>query len=76
MLEKEYKYFLSIRDKLVKEHPNEYVVIRDENILGFYPSEEDALKNMSNYELGTFLVQECIPEDHNIHRHHSRVVFA
>ena len=42
MLEKEYKYFVKNRNKLVKEHLNEFVVIKGEKILGFYSSENDA----------------------------------
>ncbi len=76
MLEIEYKYFISNIDQLIKEHLNEYVVIVNEKILGFYSSEEEALKNMAGHELGTFLVQQCIPADQNIQKYYSRVVFA
>ena len=76
MLENEYAYFVSVRDRLVKEHRGEYVVIKDNNIIEFYPSEIAAIKAMSGHELGTFLVQLCVPEDESIQKYHSRAVFV
>ena len=76
MLEKEYKHFLSIQDELIKDHFEEYVVIKDTQILGFYSSEEEAFKSMIGNELGTFLTKQCIPGDDRVHRFHSRVAFA
>ena len=76
MLEKEYDYFVSVRDRLVKEHRGEYVIIKDNETIGFYPSENAAITAMTGNELGTFLVQQCIPEDESIQKYHSRAIFA
>lgn len=76
MLEKEFQYFKQNRNELVKTHLNEYVVIKGEEIIGFFPSEEKALRAMSEHELGTFIVQQCIPEDLDIYKYHSRVAFT
>ncbi len=76
MLEKEYDYFVSLRDRLVEEHRGEYVIIKDNEIIGFYPSENAAITAMTGHELGTFLVQQCIPEDESIQKYHSRANFA
>ncbi len=76
MLDKEYNYFVSVRDNLVKEHPGEYVVIVGYEILDFYGSEKIALEAMVHRELGTFLIQHCIPEKESIQKYHSRVIFA
>ena len=76
MLEKEYAYFSANRDGLVKEHAHEYVVIKGEEIKGFFPSENAALEAMRNHELGTFLIQHCVPEEQEIRRYHSRAEFS
>ena len=75
MLEKEYEYFESIRDELVKEHLNEYVAIQDQKVIGYYKKKDEALSELSGkYEIGTFLIQQCIPEDTETQVFHSRVV--
>lgn len=76
MLEKEYEYFLSIIESLLKEHLNEFVVIKDKKIIGFFKTEADALEAMVSHEIGTFLVQKCLPEIEVIQKFHSRVIFA
>ena len=76
MLNKEYEYFSSIRDKLIKENFGEYAVIWGEEVLGFYKTEDDALLAMKDIELGTFLIQQCVPEEESIQKYHSRAVFA
>jgi hypothetical protein len=77
MLEKEYEYFKKIRSALIKDHLNEFVVIKKEEILGFYPSFEQAIEDTSkNHQLGTFIVQKCVPKDLDVHRYHSRVIFS
>jgi len=76
MLEKEYEFFLGKRSELVKNHMNEFVVIRGEEILGFYSSEDEALQSMVRYDLGTFLVQQCLPANQTRQKFHSRVVFT
>jgi len=75
MLEKEYSYFESMRDQLLKEHLREYVAIKDNEIIGFYLNKIEALKELSNrYELGTVLIQQCIPEEADTQVLHTRAV--
>lgn len=76
MLEKEYEYFLSVRNRLINEHRGEYVVIKDKDVVGFFSSENDAIEAMNDHELGTFLIQHCIPEEESLQKFHSRALFA
>lgn len=77
MLEKEYNYFKRIRSQLVKDHLSEFVVITGEKVLGFYNSIDEAIQATSaDHELGSFIIQECIPEGAEINRYHSRVVLT
>lgn len=60
MLEKEFKYFQDHRAELSKEHPDKFVVIKDETVLGFYDSELQAYtETKKSHQPGTFLIQQC-----------------
>jgi hypothetical protein len=74
-LEKEFKFFLSHQDELVKEHQGKVLVIKNERVLGAYNSELEAVeKTRKNHEIGTFLVQKCEPgEESYTAIYHSRV---
>jgi len=59
-LEKEFRYYLAHRDEIIREHQGEFVVIKDEKIIGVYPSEIEAIKaTTKKHPLGTFLVQKA-----------------
>lgn len=77
MLEKEFDYFLSNRKELVERYKGKYIAIKDNEILGAFDSLSEAIKETSKHEeLGTFLVQECIPSsDAYTQTFHSRVSF-
>ena len=76
MLEKEYKYFEKMSSKFVKEHSSEFVLIKDEKAAGFNKTIDEALKKASEkFELGTFLVQQCLEKEESIQKYHSMVLF-
>ncbi len=77
-LEKEFKYYLEHQEELVKEYNGKFVVIKDHEVLGAYDSEIEAIeKTAANHEIGTFLVQQCLPGKESYTKtFHSRVVFA
>lgn len=51
-LEKEYVYYQANKDRLVKEHPGKFVLIKGVQIAGYHSSEqkayEDGLKRFGN----------------------------
>jgi len=60
MLEKEFKYYLSHQNELLKTYDKRFLVIIDETVVGDYDSHEQALfDSMKKYEMGKFLIQEC-----------------
>ena len=60
MLDKEFQYYLDNQGELVKKINGRFIVIIGEDIVGNHESYEQALfKSMKNYELGSFLIQEC-----------------
>ena len=58
MLEKAFNYFSDHFEELLKEHPEEYVVIIDEEIIGFAETEKEAFEIAADYELGTFFIKQ------------------
>lgn len=78
MLEKEFQYFLDHQKELVKKYDNKFIVIIGEAVVGSYETEAEAfLKSSEKYELGTFLIQQCISgEEAYSQNFHSRVTFA
>jgi hypothetical protein len=77
MLDKEFKYYIEHQKELVKKYNNKFIVIKGSTILGVYDSDSEAYnETLKNHELGTFLIQHCLPgkESHTI-TFHSRVVF-
>lgn len=78
MLEKEFKYYLSSQAELVSKHLGKFLVIKDESVIGVFDSEIEAYNDsVKKFELGTFLIQECLPgKDNYTQTFHSRIVFA
>jgi hypothetical protein len=77
-LEQEFKYFIEHQDELVRQHVGKFVVIKDRTVIGVFDDEIEAIKVTSQkHEMGTFLVQQCIPGAEGYSQNfHSRVAFA
>lgn len=62
MLEKEFEYFKKHQVELVKQYEGKFIVIKNEKVIGVYETEIEAYqKTQETEELGTFLIQRCIP---------------
>ena len=63
-LEKEYIYYQTNKDKLIREHLGEYTLIKGEEIVGYFSSEkkayEDGLKRFGNQP---FLIEKITREE-------------
>jgi len=77
-LQKEFRFYIENQEDLVKKYNGKFVVIKDQNIIGAYHDELEAIKKTSEeHELGTFLVQKCEPGTNSYTQtFHSRVAFA
>lgn len=76
MLKKEFQYYLDHQEELVKKYNGKYVVIKNEEIIGVYDDDLEAVKEtQKEHELGTFLVQKCESEKPSL-IFHSRVAFV
>jgi 3-methyladenine DNA glycosylase AlkD len=74
-LEREFDYYLKNQGELIKKFSGKFIVIKDEEVIGAYDTELEAIKEASKHnELGTFLVQKCEPGSENYTQtFHSRV---
>ena len=59
MISEEFTFYKANQDKIVQDHLDDFVVIKNQQILGYYNSEEDAFNSMLDEELGTFMVKRC-----------------
>jgi len=60
MLEDDFKFFVDHQDELAREYVGQYLIIKDKQVVGHYPSFENAYhRGVEQYGLGNFLIQEC-----------------
>jgi len=77
MLEKEFQYYLDNQEDFVKKYSNKFLVIKNQEVVGVYNTKEGAYDDAtSKFELGTFLIQQCLPGTlGHTQTFHSQVVF-
>lgn len=78
MLEKEFQYYLDNQADFVKKHANKFLVIKNQEVVGVYDTKENAYDDAtSKFELGTFLIQQCLPGTlGHTQTFHSQVIFT
>lgn len=76
-LEEELDYYIKHQNELVKQYEGKYLVIKNKKIVGAYDSEIEAYNDAKNkFEVGTFLIQPCMPGSESYTQtFHSRVAF-
>lgn len=63
-LSKDDEYIIKKMEDLLKEHKNEFVLVHDCQIQGFYKTRQDALKNIKGkYRLGEFIIKEVTKDN-------------
>jgi len=77
-LQKQLDYFKSYQDELVKKYEGKFLVIKDQEIQGVYNTEIEAYTDAKKkFELGTFLIQQCLPgQESYTQTFHSRVALS
>ena len=72
---KNFDYFIEHLDEFLKEHYGKFVVVKDEEVLGFYDSFDEAIEEaLKEYEIGTFIVQECVNNERSANTFYSNNV--
>ena len=59
MLKDDFEYYTVNQGEIVKDHLDEYVVIKNSAVVGYFKEEAQAFESMKANELGTFLVKKC-----------------
>lgn len=74
-LKKEFEFYTKNQTELVKKYAGKFIVIKDQKVIGEYSSEDEAyFESIKLHEIGTFLIQHCLPgEDSYTQTFHSRV---
>lgn len=64
-LNKLYQWYQEHRAEIIKGHENEQVLLKDNEVIGYYTTEEAALVDVAKrgFQLGDFLIQKCISEE-------------
>ena len=77
MLDTEFKYFTVNQDELVAGHNGKFIAIVGTKVMGAFDTELEAyLATNKDHEVGTFLIQHCLPGTLSYTQtFHSRVVF-
>jgi len=66
VLEKEFQYFVDNQNDLFKQFPEQYLVIKDQKVIGVYDNKIDAyFETQEEHELGSFLIQFCSLDQEN-----------
>ncbi len=62
MLEKDFEYFIANQEELVSKYLGKFIVIKDQQVVEAYATPLEAyLEAKKSFEVGTFLIQACIP---------------
>ncbi len=62
MLEKEFQYYLDHQEEFVGKYLAKFLVIKGQEVVGVYETKQQAYNDStSQYEIGTFLIQHCLP---------------
>lgn len=78
MLEKEFKFYLDNQKELLKGYLNKFIIIKDQNVVASFDTKQEAYDFATEkFELGTFLIQQCLPGDlGHTQTFHSQVIFS
>ena len=72
VLQQEYDFFLAHLQKFSKKHLNEFVVIKEDQVIGFFQSYEKALvEGLAKFGATTpFFIEEVTKEEKVVHFFH------
>ena len=69
ILKKEYKMYLEHQDEFISQHLNDYVLIKEEKIVGFFKSYEGALNDgLKHFGNVPFFIR-LVKKEEEVHFH-------
>lgn len=78
-MESDFKWFNANRAEIIKDHINERVVIRNKEVLGYYPTDRAAIDAMAarGLPIGEYSVQRCRTAEDDVEYYYTgRYAFA
>jgi hypothetical protein len=68
MLETEIKYYEKNKKEWLAKREDQFVLIKDEQLIGFYPTVESALSEGARlYGLGPYLVRQILEQEEEVY---------
>lgn len=74
LLEQEYKFYLDHLKKFISKHLNQFVLIKENEVVGFFESYEDALRaGLKNFGNVPFFIKE-VKKKEEVHFFHQGLI--
>ncbi len=63
-VQKNYQFFDTNRDSIIKDHEGKYVLLKDEKVIDYFETMQQAIEKAKNegWQVGSFGVQHCVTE--------------
>lgn len=63
LLQSNFNYYLQNQAQFVEQYVGKFLLIKDRSLNSTFETASDALRyaRNNNYEMGTFIIQECLP---------------
>jgi len=72
----DYEFFIQNKADLIEKYFGQFIIIKDQVVVGAFNSLTEAMVfGLSNFEKGTFTVEECVDSSFEPQVFHSRVIF-
>jgi hypothetical protein len=62
MMQDDFDFYDANQDKIVDGHIDEFVIVKNTQVMGYYGDEMDAFASMRNEIPGTFMIKKCKPK--------------
>ena len=59
MIKDNFDYYIANQEEIVNGHLGEFVIIRNQAVVGYFNEEAKAFESMKDSELGTFIIKKC-----------------
>lgn len=65
-MEDDFKWFEENRDSIIADHHNEYALIQNHKVVGYYKTDTNAITHMKPTPIGNFIVQPCLTAEEEV----------
>ena len=77
MLEAEYQFYKENEERFLNLYENKFIIIHNNDVHSAYETLPDAYNEaIKMYQIGTFLIHQCVPAEEQVQFAGSRVIFS